>query len=138
MDLVSPNWTLVMTAISIVACVGTALIALWAGKAFAAADLSRLRFMKRLALVLGFTVGEAVSPAISGTAIRRVRLRLACLLLTVVICLVGYQWLARKTDEATAEWLNGIRSRHEQHRYTHVHRTSKVRDAATDKDHERP
>lgn len=135
MDLVSPNWTLVMTAITVTSYFVFALVGLWAARAFTTAGLSRLGLKKRLALALGFPVAEAVSPAVAATAIRRIRLRMACLLLTVVGYLVGYQCLARKTDEATAEWLNGIRSRHEQHRYTGVHRTS---NAATDKDNERP
>ena len=102
MDLVSPNWTLVMTAITVTSYFVIALVGLWAARAFTTAGLSRLGLKKRLALALGFPVAEAVSPSVAATAIRRIRLRMACLLLTVVGYLVGYQCLARKPDEATA------------------------------------
>jgi hypothetical protein len=116
MGLPPTHWIYILTAMRIASLFVLVLLAIRAGKAIAAARLPPLGRAKRLALALGLPIAKTLAPPIPRAAVRRIRFRLACVLLFFVGHWAGYDWLAHRANKSAAAWVDGIRARQQHER----------------------
>jgi hypothetical protein len=107
MTLRPEGWTILLFATNGIAFVLIGLLAWMARRAIVDPRLRGLSLLARLALTLGIS-RQKDSIAVR-SAIGRVRIRLALLILIFGIYVVGNQWLRERTERAVGEWISPFR-----------------------------
>ena len=105
MNLETPEiWPILRAIFGAAGCIAIGLVSLWARKALVADGMSTISVGKRLAAACGI-----ITSSLPSAAIRRLRLRLACVLLVLCGHVIGGWWFERRTDRAISEWLDSVR-----------------------------